>query len=187
MKLYEKFEDYYLKQKEEISSKYNPDNNYVYKFTEDANNNNIPIMELYDEDSNLILRAEYEYIGIFNIFNSVWYWAWAIEFINHKLTNESKKVKKYAKTMLQDMKQTDPIEDEYYYFIAKTSNFYTSSDNINKIIKFMLYVTKGLWYITICAGKDNVTRTCTYTNAKAKKDNTIKRIEYILIKKIVYF
>ncbi len=167
--------EYYQKQKEKISKKYNPDKQYTYKF---KNN----IIELYN-NSELIMKAEYELIGIYNIFNSIWYWAYNIEAVDRSLTKESEKIKDFAKTLLTDIKNYDKVEAEYYRFLSNNPNFYISSNKILKLVKLMLYVTKGEWYIPICEGKDNVT--C--TNNKINKNDTVKRIEYIMIKKIIYF
>lgn len=175
----EDINEYYQKQKEIISKKYNTENQYNYKFSK---KNTKDYIELYN-GTELVMKAEYELMGIYNIFNSVWYWAYNIEAVDRNLTKESEKIKEFSTSLLKNIKDYDKIEAEYYRFLSNNGNFFISSSKIMRIIKFMLYVTKGEWFIPLCEGKDNVT--C--TTDKIKKDGTIKRIEYIMIKKITYF
>ena len=174
-KLDESIEKYFNDKQKEISKKIDPNKNYIYRLQQDDSGNFY--IELYDNDK-LVLKAEYELIGIYNMFNSIWYWAHNIQFINRHLAKESKKIKEFSKELKDNYEKYDPIEADTYYYISKNGNFYTSSDNVIKMIKLMLYVCKGLWYIPVCAGKDNVT--CTIN----KNKSSIKRMEYLIIKKI---
>lgn len=179
----ETINEYFIKRKNEINKIFDPDKNYNYKmYSGDTH-----IIEIYDNNK-MILKAEYDLIGIYNIFNSIWYWAWNIQFVDRSLAKNSEKVKKFAKEL--NDKYDDYLKNnkmkvlDNYYYICKNGNFYTSSDNILKMIKLMMYLTDGLWYIPICLGKDDVT--CV-VNEKDGYPSALKRMEYLMIKKVISF
>ncbi|AYV82021.1 MAG: hypothetical protein Homavirus2_25 [Homavirus sp.] len=171
----DKIDKYFNEKKKEISERFDPDKNYSYKLQKD--DNGAFYIELYD-DNKLILKAEYDLMGMYNMFNSVWYWAHNIQFIDRNMAKKSQEIKGFAKELKENYDNYDSVELEAYYYMCKNGNFYASSNNVLKMVKLMLYVTNGLWYIPICAGKDNVT--C-MTN---KTKSSIKRMEYLMIKKI---
>ena len=180
--LSEKSQEYFNKMQTEIVKRFDPDKKYIYNLQKDHMDNNT--IELYDENKNFVLKAEYELIGIHNIFNSVWYWGWNIHLVDSALTKKSKNIKHISKDIKNNYSNYDPKEADEYYYITKNGNFYTSSDNIMKLVKLAMFINKGLWYIPICHGKDNTT--CTKINKNKDKDLSIKRVEYLMITKIIW-
>jgi hypothetical protein len=106
-----------------------------------------------------------------------------LQFINQKLAIKSLETKEFANELKENYKKYNQVENDAYYYICNNGNFYTSSTNVMKMVKLMLYITKGVWYIPICAGKDNIT--CMVDKNKTKHNHSIKRIEYLMIKKII--
>ena len=76
--------------KKKISKKINIDEKLDFIFNEDSNLYTVDIMI----NNKLIMKAEYSIIGMYNLPLSIWYWGWAIDFVNHKLTQNLKPVKK---------------------------------------------------------------------------------------------
>ena len=179
-----KINKYYNKNKKSIVGKYNPNENYSYKFTLDENNNSI--VKLY-KNKKPVLDAIYDIAGIYNLYNSVWYWGFNIDRVNRKLVERSKVIKKFPKYIKEHPSEfTNRTRDELL-FRTNNGNFHTSIDNIKLLIKLILYLTKSIWYIPICYGKDDTTFVCN-NNLKKNIDNKdfhIKRLEYILIKKLI--
>ena len=100
----------------------------------------------YDKQNNLVLRANFQYIGIFNIETSVWVWSWNIPFIGKSMTKLARNVKKYIKKNLQ--KKLHGLEKELYNFYISYNNFYVNQEDINRIIMLNIYVNKNKWFAT---------------------------------------
>nr|QBK88788.1 MAG: hypothetical protein LCMiAC01_04700 [Mimivirus LCMiAC01] len=176
---YNKLNKYYSEHKNNISKKINLKNDYKYVFT---TNNDKHIVKIYNNDK-LTMVAEYELAGIYNIYNSVWYWAWNIDNIDRRLTKLSHKIKKFAKYIKNNHDKFRPMERDELYYKTKNGNFYTSFQNIKLLTKLALYLTNSIWIFPVCYGKDNTPMMCNINENKTKK--SIKRLEYLLIKKIV--
>ncbi len=189
MSFLNKINKYYNKNKKNIVGKYKLNNgDYSYKFILDGNNNNI--IKLY-KNKKPVLDAIYDIAGIYNLYNSVWYWGFNIDRVNRKLVERSKVIKKFPKYIKEHPSEfTNRTRDELL-FRTNNGNFHTSIDNIKLLIKLILYLTKSIWYIPICYGKDDTTFVC-INNLKKNinlisnnKNNHIERLEYILIKKFI--
>lgn len=165
--MYSKMEDYYKSQKELIKKKYDTEKNYTYQINEN-------IIELHDKDK-LVLRAEYQLIGIYNIISSIWVWGWNIQFVNKNLISLSEKIKEFPEKLMKEKNNSREIDDLYY--ITSNGNFYTSPNNVEKIAKFALHYLEGKWIFPICYGQNNVS--C------INQDDNIKRMEYIMLTKII--
>lgn len=154
-----KINKFYAKKEKEIKKifKHNTDYSCVY----DGD-----IVNIYDNENDLLLKAKYSIAGIYSKDRLVWYWGWNINLVNKELVKDSYHIKKSYK---------DITEDEYRY-IAKNSNFMIEQGDINKIIKFALYMTKSIWYIPVC--EDN-------TNRCVKDKKGI--VKYLLIKEIINY
>jgi hypothetical protein len=176
---YDKVEKYHASQKKNIKSKFNPDKNYKYKFSKDKHNNHI--IEVFD-DTTLKLKAKYEVIGMYNLSNSIWYWAWNISFINKGLTNESKKVRDFAKDIKENYKKYPSDEADQLHYVSTNGNFYISYDNVIRLIKLALYLSKGKWYLFLAHDKKNTT-----VQSQNAKNSNLQKMEYILIKEIIQF
>ena len=175
---YNKLNKYYSEHKKDISKKINLKNDYKYIF--EINTNNRHIVKIYDNDK-LLMVAEYELAGIYNLYNSVWYWAWNIDNIDRRLAKLSHKIKKFAKYIKDNDNKFQSKERDELYYRTKNGNFYTSFKNIKLLTKLALYLTNSIWIFPVCYGKDNTPMKCQIKENK----KTMKRLEYVIIKKIV--
>lgn len=86
-----------------------------------------------------LVRATYEVIGCYDVTSSYWTWAWAINQIEHNLVNKTKFNKIQKKILESEI--TKEIE-EYLYYLNNRS-FFISYKNLDKLLNFALYVSKG--------------------------------------------
>lgn len=161
--------NYFNKMKREITNKIGNQNELNYTFEKD--NNEIPIIEVFNKNQ-LLFKAEYNVIGIYNIPLSVWYWGWNIGFIDKKLINDILEVKNFKNILKDKYQEFDPIEAEQFYYLLSNDNFYISNDKIELITKLVMFLTKGVWTLPILLENNT---------------NEMDRIKYILIKKIVQY
>lgn len=166
---YKQATDYYNNINKEMSQKIDLKQNYNFNFIEENNKN---IVEIY-ADKKLKLKAEYNIVGLYNIPLSIWYWSWNIAFLNKDLFTELGKIKMFSKSLDDKFDQFDTKEAEELHYLLANDNYYISSGNIEKLIKIVLYITKGLWIFPL--------------NHSDKKEGLeyLDRIEYILITKIL--
>lgn len=164
-KFYTNVNNYFNESKEQISKKIDINKNYEYVF----NDNDVNIVEIYLNDK-LKLRAEYNIMGLYNIPLSMWYWSWDIAFVNKNLIKDVIKIKEFVNVIDKEYNKFDKIEAEELHYVISNGMFYISgdNDNIDKIIKLGLYLTKAIWYFPI-------------------KFEQMDKIEYILITKILQF
>ncbi|CAH6421595.1 Hypothetical protein KVN_LOCUS366 [uncultured virus] len=159
------------------------DNNFDFKFSK--NNNGKNIIEINDINKKLILKAEFQVVGIYNLINSVWYWGSNIQFIDKNLVTSVIEFKKKLKEKLLNdnnyIFENQKEKDEMFFYVSN-ENFFISPKNIMKLIKITLFYTKSIWFFTIYYGKDG--NSCLIDSDKEKFE-TIKRLEYIIITKII--
>lgn len=175
-----KVNKYFDRCENELGKKLSQNKNYKYIFSKD--NNDEYIVEIYNNNK-LILKSHYEVAGVYNVQNSVWYWGWNMDLIDRKLTVLSKHMKKFSAYIKENQSQFGFALADELYFKTKHGNFYTSTEKILPLIKVMMFLTKTLWYISICHGKDNTL--CSTNDIKNDIDKTITRLEYIVIKDIL--
>src|SRR3989304_753210 len=96
LKFFEILETNFNKKKTYIQKIINPDNNFKFTFKKDNMENNI--IELY-ENNKLVLKGEYQIIGMYNFITSIWYWASAIDFIDRELSLDAKKIQNFSKQL----------------------------------------------------------------------------------------
>lgn len=166
---YKQVADYHNKLTDEISKKLDLKQNYSFNFVEE---NNKHIVEIYIEKK-LKLKAEYNIVGLYNIPLSIWYWSWNIAFLNKELFKELDKVKVFTKSLDEQYEQFDSKDAEELHYLLANDNYYISSGNIDRLIKVILYITKGLWVFPI------------NHNDKSSGAEHLDRVEYILITKIL--
>ena len=172
-KFYINVNNYFNNLKEQISKKIDTNKDFEYVFNE---NEDINTVEIY-LDGKLKLKAEYNIIGLYNIPLSMWYWAWNIAFINKNLIKDIVKIKDFVNVIDKEYNKFNKLEAEELHYVLSNNNFYVSGDNIDKIIKIALYLTKAIWYFPI-----------KYSDHKNQKDfEQMDKIEYILITKILQF
>lgn len=137
-------EKYYGDQKKKVIDKiFKQNGNYKYDFDNDT-------MTIY-EDGKLVAKVEYSIVGVYNLNNFVWYWGWNLIFSEKNLTNNSKLIKELGKQIKnkfpKDLSVAKDLEELYFY--ATNGNFYAPPETIPKLIKIMMYLLKGIWFIGI--------------------------------------
>ena len=139
--------------------------NYEYVFSK---NGSTPVVEIYLDDK-FILKAEYCIVGMYNVQLSVWYWSWNIAFINKKLTElPIKKIKNFIEEINDNYNKFKSVDAEILHYLLSNDNFYVTNNNIEKMLKLSLYLTKSIWYFPI-----------------KQTNNEENSIQYILITKIL--
>lgn len=176
-KFSDKINSYFELQQSSISKYFNPDLDYKYMFS--INNNHQHIIDIFNNNNKLLLKAEYEFAGVYNINSSIWHWAWNLDFINRQLARSSLVTKKFARYIKDHLYQFDPLEADDLYFRTNNGYYYTSSKNILLIVKLILYLTKSLWFLSICNHNDNSSSICKHA------DKNVVQVQYLLIKKIL--
>ncbi len=173
-----KIEKYYQEKKDKYSAKINLSKKYdANTYSKDGTH----ILELlYDGD--IILKAEYELLGFYNITNSMWYWGWGTEMVDRSLVKSSEKMKDFPDYILKHLKDFDNKEAEDLHFKTDFPSFFVNVDNIEMLLKLGLYYLNLDWYITLCTGRDGNSSTCESLDS-SKKDNM--RFEYLIIKRVV--
>lgn len=137
---------------------------YILKF---LNKNDKCYLELYLNGIKKF-RAEYEYIGFFNIILSTWYWSWGIALINSNCYNKIKNLAKMPREIIENYNKFDEKEAEFLNYIFKNNNFYISYKKIELILNIVLYFCSGLFILPY-----------------RMKNSEIDKINYFLIKKII--
>lgn len=181
-----KVNKYYDVQKDKFANYMNKINNSNTKYIFSKDNNDKYVVEVYSNEK-LLFKGHYEIIGVFDLQNSMWCWGWNIDLVDKKLTILSNKMRKFSahiknKQNLFNRKQTDDI-----YYKTKNGSFYTTTQNIQILIKIMMYLTGNPWYLTICHGFDNTVFNSKELLFDEKQNNNklIKSLEYIIIKDII--
>jgi hypothetical protein len=137
--------------------------NYI-KYDDKSDINNI--VELSDpnnSDNSKKILATYKIAGYYNLVSSIWIWAWINPFLEK---NMSEKIKDYIqnKNLSKEIK-SDKKKELYNYFITEDTLFITG-ENIDEIIKFILFVSNGSWIIS-------------------KKQENSNNLEIIILDKII--
>lgn len=169
-KFFDNINSYYNSTNDDMQKKVhnlNNKNNYEYVFSK---NDDMQTVEIY-LDNKFVLKAEYVILGLYNIQLSMWYWSWNIAFINKKLTElPINKIKSFINVLNDNYDKFNKVDAEMLHYLISNDNFYISNNNIDKIIKLGLYLTKSVWYFPIKQNDDN-----------------INQLEYILITKILQY
>ena len=167
------FDQNYEKQKK-ISKIFDINKKYKYKFKFDRNNNK-HIIEVFDTKGKLLLRSNYENIGIYNNLLSNWYWGWNISMIDKNLIKNNKKLKDEADKIKNNYEDYNSKEADILHYYLDNGNFMIQPSNIPYIIKIAMYYLKSDWFLAIRKGVDN-------QNSSDDKNSNI--IEYISLHNI---
>ena len=170
---FEKINKYYDNLKNDISKKIDIGKDYSFERYEENKNQLVNIFL----DEKLILKAEYNVIGMYNIPLSIWYWGWNIAFLNKDLIKDLQMVSDFLNLLDKNYQDFDAKEADLLYYFLSNPNFYITNDKIDEIIKLVLYLTKTIWFFPI-----------KYIN----KNNNISidqldKIEYIVIRRILQY
>lgn len=140
-------------------------NNKIYK-----NNDGKYMLEFFENDKS-VMKTECCMMGMYNVYNSVWYWAWNLDNIDKQLLDN--KVQNFSheiKRKLEDIKKVHDVQYmEQLYYRTSNGNFYISPKNIEGLIKLGLYILDGHWV----------------TSIPIEGDDKIKRVEYYVLTKIL--
>jgi hypothetical protein len=183
-KFNKKINHYYEHKEKKISKILDLNDNFQCLTYTDNNGNHI--LELIKNDK-LILKAEYQLIGFYNIINSLWYWGWGIDMVDRSLVKDVEKIKTFPNYIKNNMNIFDHKEVEKLHFRTENSSFFMDIKKVIELIKLAIYYLNVEWYATVCYGRDGTKSTCkilSETENKKSKDN-ILRFEYLLIKKIL--
>jgi len=126
------------------------------------------IIDVIGTDDNKVFSAEFEYIGIHDKTLRVWKWAWCIGYINTELKKKAEEIKKYTETIKKNYTHEQAHDLDIIYYMLNTGYFFVEGNDILKLVKLSLWITKGYWFIPLVKQEENQVIT-----------------EYILIKKII--
>lgn len=163
-KIFEKSDFYYNEINKDMQEKINGINNKKnYEYVFDKKN----IMSVYLDDK-LVMKCEYSILGMYNVQLSVWYWSWAVAFINKSLIEMPiKKVKDFSKELDDNYNKFNKVDAEIIHYFLTNDNFYIAPSGIDKIIKLGLYLTKALWFFPVKMDGD--------------------RVQYVLVEKVLQY
>jgi hypothetical protein len=159
--------------KEKISKKIELDNDFEYIFTEQNNYHTVEIVL----EGQVKIKGEYNIVGMYNIPLSVWYWGWNIAFINKKLIEKLDNIKNFLDSLEENFKDLNGKEAEEIHYLLSNDNFYTTSENIDKLIKLVLYITNAVWCFPIKHTQSNL----------KKNTDEMDRTDYIIVTKILQY
>lgn len=160
-----KIDAYYKKSKAEFDKYGITDNYNIEVFKTPENNNIADVMR----DEKQLLRIDYEVAGYYNLINSTWTWGHANPFIEKDITKSVDGLKKLKKVLLEtNTKTLDTAHKELYIYFITNPVFFISRENIDKLIKFVIYYTDSKWMLM----RKNNTKNPTH-------------LEFILVKNIL--
>ena len=147
-KFYDTIDKYYEQKYKDIKKKINPDqdNEYEYVFTKI---NDKQIVEVFLKDK-FLLKAEFCVLGIYNTPMSMWYWSWAIAFINKQLiVAPIELIKGFNDVIETHYDKFDKKEVEELQYLVSNDSMFISNDNVKIIVKLGLYLIKGIWVLRV--------------------------------------
>lgn len=107
------------------------------------------ILEVFNKNNKKILTTKYEILGSFNKKLNIYCWGCDSLVKNKELTNLSKEIKNYSKTLKKLIINKQFKDEEYmerlYYYLTN-SMFYIENENLSDLIKISIYIsnTKGV-------------------------------------------
>lgn len=175
---YKKINSYFDKKSENIP--FDIQKEYHYVFSKDNNGKNI--IELLDPKTDkLILKAEYSIMGMYNTYNSVWYWGYNLSFVNHQAAKKSKVLLDVPKEIKKEYKQYKDKEADEIHYMSSNGNFFLDVQNIPKVVQLGLFAMEGEWFIEIkYDSNDDVVH-----GKVDDKKSPVKKIEYYCINKVI--
>jgi hypothetical protein len=130
------FDKYTDKIKSILENKTHKIDAYISKYDE-------KIINIYDNNDNLLLSANYETIGTYDLSTSIFFWEFAFQlFPKLELSDNIESYKKELSDAIikRTYKDSKYMEQLYYYI---TNNiFYIKYENIENLLKFIIYITK---------------------------------------------
>jgi hypothetical protein len=146
--------DYFEKKTQDLTKiVHNMDDLKNYKvsvFHHDKNSQNIISLK----HDNKEIQANYEIVGYYNIISSVWIWANANPFIEKDLYPNLNKILDQKESLIKSKSLESKDRELYYYFVSHNS-FFIAKENIDILLKFILYHTQGLWIVSRLGDPNN--------------------------------
>jgi hypothetical protein len=105
-------------------------------------------VEISKKNNTLLLKGNYIVIGTYNTVNNIWYWGWAIGFIDRNLVQETEKIIKWGKELMTKNGLHSKI-DQIIYFYTKSGYFKIDYEQIILLVKIALFALKGIWIFEI--------------------------------------
>ncbi|VVU94867.1 hypothetical protein CPAV1605_592 [seawater metagenome] len=131
-KFLKKVDDFFIKKKNKITKILDPKIHYLIRY--DKENYNL-ILILDKKTNKLLFTAKYQYLGIFNNKTKTFHWA-------HTLVKDKRLIKE---SMLIQKK----LKDKDLGFKVTDTSFKIKNENLELLIKVILYLTKSIWYFQL--------------------------------------
>lgn len=127
-----------------------PKSNYHIEFDKDKPN----LLYIYDKISKKkILKAEFQFIGLFKNNSKNWVWSNIISGVNKKLIKTTKLIKQ-SSHLFENMK-TEKIE--FYHQLLTNDSIYIQNDEyLDWLIKLILYLSNGLFILTPISNRNYI-------------------------------
>lgn len=166
--------NYINKQRQDIKKKVDLDKELSIRFKDD-------LLVLTNSDKS-VLKAKYQVIGKYQVHQKMWHWSWGIDYINRKLYKQLKPVQNLHQHIKSNYQDYQPELADLMYYWSKNNNFYTSYENVGKLVTMAVYMAKGVWFIpvTIKGNKQIV-----YNGSAKIKKEELEEIEYLMITDII--
>lgn len=110
------------------------------------------------------LKTEYNIIGYYNPIDSIFIWGWANPFVEKDVTVN---IKDSIKESISK-KKIDKDYTELFLYFVNNATFYIKEENLDMLLKLVLYVDKGQWLVGV-----------------KNEDKSPLLIEFVLIKNII--
>ncbi len=176
---------YFDDQLEKIKKVYDPNGSYSYVLSKDQSNRNI-VSVLNSDNNSTVFKGTYELAGIYNFFNSVWYWAYNVQFVDREITKGVKVVKQIVQIIEENYKKVPPKDADNLHFRTSNDNYYTTLANVELNVRLAMFLMRGKWVISLLqdgSGKSTVVNVM--DKELSCKDGKLKRMEYLVITEII--
>lgn len=178
--LFKNIQKNYENRHNKIKSSINSKDTYNYVFETDSDD--VPIVNVIDNNGKSILQAKYSVVGVYNPVTSIWNWGWACDFVNRKLIKHKSKIHKFAseiKENYDNFEKKDRKDIEELYFHTSNRNFYMNSKKIDLLMKFVLHITDTVWFLSISHKNKSIT--------DENDEHPVMYIEYILLNEVTKY
>lgn len=143
-------ENYYNSRLSKVGKILDLDEHNKYKFVIKEDNNNSPLLEIYNKpDDKIVLSGKFQTIGVYNKSSSIWHWSWNLPFINKQEYTDLNKIQEYPEFLNANFSKYPSKEIEELYFYTDKSNFYCTQEILSFILKMSLYIVDGVWFFPI--------------------------------------
>jgi hypothetical protein len=107
-----------------------------------------------NENSKKRLIVNYTIAGYYNMSTSIWMWSWTNPYLEKDMRDKIKDIIKNNKYELKGENK------ELYNYMLNEDTLFITGENIDELIKLILYITGGIWYVSRKNNKSNVLEIC---------------------------